>query len=68
VDEVAQRQVVHQLLRLSLVTIIPLRTHTHIILSTMVKCRVEQRTDHAIDKIVGNSTMIFGEGACCFLN
>jgi len=30
-DKVAQRQVVHQLLRLSLVTIIPLRIHTHFI-------------------------------------
>jgi len=67
VDKVAQSQVVHQLLRLSLVTIILLRIHTHIILSTMVKCRVVQRIDHAIDKTDGNSIMIFREGTCFFL-
>jgi len=65
-DKVAQRQEVHQVLRLSLVKIIPLRIHTHIILSTMVKCKVVHRNDHAIDKTDGNSTKIFGEGAYSF--
>ena len=59
-DKVAQRQVVQQVLRLSLVTIIPLRIHTHIILSTMVKYRVVHRIEYATDKRDGNSTMIFG--------
>jgi len=67
VDKVAQRQEVHEVLRLSLVNIIPLRIHTHIILSTMVKCWVVHRIDHAIGKLDGNSTMIFGEGAYRFL-
>jgi hypothetical protein len=67
VDKVAESQIVQQVLRLSLVTIIPLRIHTHIILPAMVKGRVVHRIDHAIDKIDGKSTMIFREGACHFL-